>query len=47
MAVMEPSAVVDTQVLSNVIEAIGNTPLIRINKLARGIRANVLAKVEA
>jgi cystathionine beta-synthase len=37
---------VETEILNNVMEAVGNTPLIRINKLARGIRANVLAKVE-
>src|ERR687894_2153305 len=46
MTVMEPSAVVDTEILNNVMEAIGNTPLIRINKLARGIKPAVLAKVE-
>ncbi|HZG66856.1 MAG TPA: cystathionine beta-synthase [Herpetosiphonaceae bacterium] len=46
MIVTEPSAMVDTEILNNVMEAIGNTPLIRINKLARGIRASVLAKVE-
>src|SRR6476661_8549635 len=46
MTVMEPTTAVETQILNNVMEAIGNTPLIRINKLARGIRANVLAKVE-
>lgn len=46
MTVMEPAIAVETQILNNVMEAIGNTPLIRINKLARGIRANVLAKVE-
>ena len=46
MAIMEPVAGTETQILNNVMDAIGNTPLIRINKLARGIRANVLAKVE-
>src|SRR5919107_930464 len=46
MTVMEPTTTVETEILNNVMEAIGNTPLIRINKLARGIRANVLAKVE-
>ena len=46
MAVLEPSAAVDTHVLSNVLEAIGNTPLIRINRLAHGLKPAVLAKVE-
>src|SRR5206468_5085855 len=46
MAIMEPSASVDTQILNNVMEAIGNTPLIRINKLAQGFKPAVLAKVE-
>lgn len=44
MAVMEPA--VETDILNSVLETIGNTPLVRINKVARGIRANVLAKVE-
>jgi cystathionine beta-synthase len=30
----------------NVLEAIGNTPLIRLNKVTRGMRATVLAKAE-
>src|ERR671917_1407643 len=46
MAIMEPGTMVETQILQNVMEAIGDTPLIRINKLAQGIKANVLAKVE-
>jgi cystathionine beta-synthase len=46
MSLMERSTMVETEILNNVMEAVGNTPLIRINKLARGIRANVLAKVE-
>lgn len=45
MAVMEPAAV-ETDILNSVLETIGNTPLVRINKVARGVRANVLAKVE-
>lgn len=31
---------------NNILETIGNTPLVRINKLAQGIEALVLAKVE-
>jgi cystathionine beta-synthase len=46
MAIMEPATTAETEILNTVMDAVGNTPLIRINKLARGIRANVLAKVE-
>ncbi|HZB95114.1 MAG TPA: cystathionine beta-synthase [Herpetosiphonaceae bacterium] len=46
MAVMEPPVSAGTQILANVMEAVGNTPLIRINKLTQGLRATVLAKVE-
>ena len=42
MAVMEPSAAVDTHILNNVMDAIGSTPLIRINKLAHGLKSHVL-----
>ncbi len=31
---------------NNVLETIGNTPLIRINKICQGVKATVLAKVE-
>ena len=34
------------KVYNNVLETIGNTPLVRINKLAKGIKAQVFAKVE-
>ena len=33
-------------VFNSVIEAIGNTPIVRINKLAKGVKANVYAKLE-
>src|SRR3712207_1452028 len=46
MAVVEPARAVDTQILNNVMEAVGDTPLIRINKLAQGLKPTVLAKVE-
>ena len=36
----------DWDVKANVIEAIGNTPLIRLNSVTKGIKATVLAKVE-
>lgn len=34
------------EVLNSIVEAIGNTPLVRINRLSQGIRGTVLAKVE-
>ena len=34
------------KVYNDVLETIGNTPLVRINKLAKGIKAQVFAKVE-
>jgi cystathionine beta-synthase len=46
MAIGGSSVGTETHILNNVLEAIGDTPLIRINKLAQGIKANVLAKVE-
>lgn len=33
-------------IYNSIIETIGNTPLVKLNKLARGIRGTVLAKVE-
>jgi cystathionine beta-synthase len=34
------------KVYSNILETIGNTPLVRLNKLTKGVTATVLAKVE-
>jgi len=34
------------KVYNNILETIGNTPLVRINKLTKGVKATVLAKVE-
>ena len=31
---------------NNILEVIGNTPLVRLNRLTRGIPATVLAKLE-
>ncbi len=31
---------------NNILEAIGNTPLVRLNRMARGLRATMLAKLE-
>ncbi|MBK5286588.1 MAG: pyridoxal-phosphate dependent enzyme, partial [Bacteroidia bacterium] len=30
----------------NILETIGNTPLVRLNKICEGVKATVLAKVE-
>ena len=30
----------------NILEVIGNTPMVRLNRIARGIRATMLAKLE-
>jgi cystathionine beta-synthase len=35
-----------TDIKDTIIEAIGNTPLVRLHKLARGVRPELLAKVE-
>jgi cysteine synthase len=34
------------QILNNITEAVGNTPLVRLNKLAEGLPGNVAVKVE-
>ena len=31
---------------NNILEVIGNTPLVRLNRMARGLRATILAKLE-
>ncbi len=46
MDVMEAPPAAGAMILNNVMEAIGDTPLIRINKLAQGLKPAVLAKVE-
>ena len=46
MAVMEPSDTVQSHMLNSVVETIGNTPLIRLNRVTQGVRPTVLAKVE-
>ncbi|WP_423908783.1 pyridoxal-phosphate dependent enzyme [Candidatus Spongiihabitans sp.] len=35
-----------TMVFDSVIEAIGNTPIVRLNKIAEGVNANLFAKLE-
>lgn len=34
------------KVYNNILETIGNTPLVRLNKLTKGVKATVLAKIE-
>jgi cysteine synthase A len=34
------------KILNNILEAIGNTPLVRLNRVTQGITANILAKCE-
>lgn len=34
------------KIYNNILETIGNTPLVRLNKLTKGVKATVLAKVE-
>lgn len=45
MAATEPTTV-ESHILNSVMEAIGNTPLVRLNRVAQGIKPTVLAKVE-
>lgn len=34
------------KIANNVTELVGNTPLVKINRLAEGINANIVAKLE-
>ena len=34
------------KIANNILETIGNTPLVRLNKIVKDIEATVLAKVE-
>ncbi|MFN5911931.1 MAG: cysteine synthase A, partial [Bacteroidota bacterium] len=34
------------KVYGNILETIGNTPLVKLNRLTAGIKATILAKVE-
>jgi cystathionine beta-synthase len=36
----------EAQIYSNILGAMGNTPLVRLNRVARGVRAQLVAKVE-
>ncbi|WP_029215601.1 cystathionine beta-synthase [Kallotenue papyrolyticum] len=46
MAISEPSAPTALDIKQNILEAIGNTPLVRLNKVVGDIKATVLAKCE-
>jgi cystathionine beta-synthase len=46
MSISDPSMSVDLDVKHNILEAIGNTPLVRLNKVVHGIKATVLVKCE-
>lgn len=46
MAISEPSASTALEIKQNILEAIGNTPLVRLNKVVGDIKATVLAKCE-
>lgn len=47
MAVIDTVEQLDmTDIKDNILEAIGNTPLVRLHKAARGVRQQLLAKVE-
>src|SRR5882762_6330030 len=35
------------QLRANVLEAVGNTPLVRLNRMAKGVAATIAVKVEA
>ncbi len=36
----------EPQIYDNILGAMGNTPLVRLNRVARGVRAQIVAKVE-
>ena len=40
------ATITDKKVFNNVLEAIGDTPMIRINRITKGIKASVFAKIE-
>lgn len=40
------NSIIKMKVYNNILETIGNTPLVRINKLSEGCKATILAKVE-
>jgi cystathionine beta-synthase len=46
MAVAEPNMAIGLDVKHNILEAIGNTPLVRLNKVVGEVKANVLVKCE-
>ncbi|GAC1387202.1 MAG: cystathionine beta-synthase [Herpetosiphon sp.] len=46
MALIDAPVAMRSHILNSVLDGIGNTPLIRINKLAAGLKVKVAAKVE-
>lgn len=45
-AVQPASMPAETQILDNILGTMGNTPLVRLNRVARGVQCTVAAKVE-
>ncbi|MBI2972875.1 MAG: pyridoxal-phosphate dependent enzyme, partial [Armatimonadetes bacterium] len=41
-----PHAPVQEQIADSILETIGNTPLVRLHRVTRGVRGDVLAKLE-
>ena len=35
------------KIANSIIELVGNTPLVRLNKITRGLKADVVAKLES
>ena len=34
------------KIYDSILQAVGNTPMVRLNRLAKGVRANILVKCE-
>src|SRR3990170_7078383 len=46
MLTTQPAAAGDDEILDSVLAAIGNTPLVRLHRVTRAVRAEVVAKLE-
>lgn len=46
MGISDPTMAIEFDIKQNILEAIGNTPLVRLNAVTRGIRPQVLVKCE-
>src|SRR5690606_10798617 len=42
----EPTMPSEPQIYNNILETLGNTPLVRLNRVARGLRCKLVAKIE-